>query len=548
VIIFLQEDRKITLLETDVLIVGGGMAGLCAAISSASNLSKTIVVTKTLVGGANTTSLAAGVISGVTKFGQVGDSLDRYVKDTLAGGVGINDKTLVRTMANDFPKYLDRLIEFGVEFDGGETPTPRFIPGHSIPRSYFMIGAGVKLQAILKKYVEALGVGFLERTTITSLVKWGDRVVGAVGYKADTGEVIGIKANSAVLATGGPGELYSRTLNPAGSSGYGSSLGLRVGAEVVDMEFVQFYPMMVNETGLPKIFLDYSPLLKNGAVVVNSQGDDLLKKRGITEPYKLTRDAFSIIIAQEMRGTSKEIPIYLDCTKVGTDGPADAWISNMVKGLEGRGVPVSKRKFGISPYAHFFMGGLKTNPDGATNVPGLFATGEAIGGVHGANRIGGNALAACLVFGFRTGLASSLYASTVDQATQEPFIEPSSWIREALNFNGPITSDLGAIRRGIQDIMWNKVGVLRRKGGLEEAIGKFNSYRGSVFKSKDPLEGLLLPLMLDTAEVICLGAMLREESRGSHYREDAPEPKADWEKRIVLKLCEGKCEVRYDSN
>jgi len=123
-----------------------------------------------------------------------------------------------------------------------------------------------------------------------------------------------------------------------------------------------------------------------------------------------------------------------------------------------------------------------------------------------------------------------------------------SWVREAINFDSPITSDLGAIRGKIQEIMLNRVGILRNKQGLEEAMAKFNSFRGAIFKSKDPLEGLLLPLMLDTAEVICLGAMLREESRGSHYREDAPVSKPEWNKRIVLKLCEGKCEVRYDSN
>jgi succinate dehydrogenase/fumarate reductase flavoprotein subunit len=524
------------------------MAGLCAAISSASNLSKTMIVTKTLIGGANTTSMALGVISAVTKYGIEGDSFDKHVMDTLKGGVGVNDKALVRAMVNDVPKYMDRLIEYGVEFDGGETPAPRFVPGHSFSRGYLMKGGGAKLQSILRKYVDVLGIELLERTTITNLVKSGDRVVGAVGYKADTGDVVGMKANSVVLATGGPGELYSRTLNPIGSTGYGGGLGLKAGAEVVDMEFVQFYPMMVSEVGLPKIFLDYPPLMKNGATVVNSQGDDVMKKRGIAEPFKLTRDAFSIIVSQEMRSSFGELPIFLDCTKVGTATLDDALASNIMKSLEGRGVPAKTRKFGISPYAHFFMGGLKTDPDGATNVPGLFATGEAMGGVHGANRIGGNALAACLVFGFRAGLASSLYASTVDRAAEEPFIEPSSWIREALNFEGPATSDLGAIRGNIQNIMLGRVGILRNMKGLEEAMAKFNSYRGTVYKSKDPLEGLLLPLMLDTAEVICLGAMLRDESRGSHYREDAPEPKTDWEKRIVLKLCEGKCEVRYDSN
>lgn len=522
------------------------MAGLCAAIASASNLSKTTIVTKTLVGGANTTSMAAGVISGVTGFGKEGDSVEKHYSDTLAGGIGVNDKVLVRTMVNDLPKYLDRLTEYGIELDGKETPEPRFIPGHSVPRSYFMKGAGVRLQAVLRKYAEALGVRHVERTTITSLVKWGERVVGAVGYRADTDEVMAFKADATVLATGGPGEMYTRTLNPAGSTGYGSSLGLRAGAEVVDMEFVQFYPMMVHEPGLPKIFLDYSPLLKHGAVVTDSDGKDIMEKRRVAEPYRLTRDAFSIIVSQEMSSPAGERPVFLDCTPIGTEASGDAWVVGVMNGLEAKGIPVKKRKFGISPYAHFFMGGLKADPDGVTNVAGLYAAGEAMGGIHGANRIGGNALAACLVFGFRSGLASSLYAGTVNQAPEEPFIEPSSWIRESVDYKGPMASDLASVREEVQALMWGKVGIVRGRKGLEEAMARFNSLRGRFFKSQDPLEGLLLPMMLDTAETTCLSALLRDESRGAHYREDAPETKASWERRTVLKLCEGKCEVRYE--
>jgi fumarate reductase (CoM/CoB) subunit A len=498
-----------------------------------------------MVGGANTTSLAAGVISAVTAFGKEEDTLEKHYTDTIAGGVGVNDKALVRTMVNDLPKYMNRLMEYGIEFDGGETPKPRFVPGHNTPRSYFIDGAGVRLQSILKKYTEVLGVRSLERTTITSLVRWGERVVGAVGYKADTGEVVAIKANATIIATGGPGELYPKTLNPTGSTGYGSSLGLRAGAEVVDMEFVQFYPMMVYETGLPRIFIDYSPLLKYGAIVRNSQGEDIMKKRGIMEPYRLTRDVFSVIVYQEMSAPTGDKPIYLDCTPV-PEASSDAWVSGAMKSLEAKGIPVSKRKIGISPYAHFFMGGLKADSNGATSLPALFATGEAMGGIHGANRIGGNALAACLVFGFRSGLAASLCAGTVTPAPEEPFIEPSSWIREALDYSGLMGSNLDLVKSEIQALVWEKVGIVRRREGLEEALARFNQLRGKVFKSSDPLEGFLLPMMLDTAEVTCLGALLRDESRGSHFREDATETKTSWEKRIVLKLCEGKCEVRYD--
>lgn len=523
------------------------MAGLCAAISSASNLSKTMIVTKTLVGGANTTSIAAGIISAVIGSGKNEDSATRHYEDTIVGGFGINDRALVRTMVNDLPKYLDRLRDYGVELEGGEEPEPRFVPGHSVPRSYYMMGGCVKLQSILKKYAEALGVRFAERTTVTSLVKSGERVVGAVGYSADGSNLVAIRANATILATGGPGELYARTLNPIGSTGYGSSLGLRAGAEVVDMEFVQFYPMMVFEANLPKVFIDYSPLLRYGAVVRNLEGEDILKKRGIKEPYKLTRDTLSIIIYEEMKGPSGERPVLLDCTELDHKTGKDSWVSSNVNGLEKIGIPIRRRKVGISPYAHFFMGGLKADTNGSTNLPGLYAAGESMGGIHGANRIGGNALSACLVFGFRAGLAASLYASTVNPAPTELFVEQSSKVKEALSYNGTLQPDLKGIKDEIRALMWEKVGIIRDGKGLEDAISRFNSLRALSPKSENPVEQLLLPMMLDSAEVTCLGTLLREESRGSHYRRDNPETKDDWEKRIVLKLCEGKCEVRYES-
>lgn len=531
--------------NTDVLVIGGGLAGLCAAISSASNLSRTLIVTKTLVGGANTTSVAAGVMSAVTDFKEPGDSVDLHYQDTIRGGCRINDRILTRTMVNDIPKYFNRLMEYGVEFEGGEEPKARFIPGHSKPRSYFLEGRG-RIQAVLKRYAEALGVKFMERTLITSVVKDGERAAGAIGYKSDSREVVAIRSNAIILATGGPGELYSRTLMPAGSTGYGTSLGLKAGAEVVDMEFVQFYPTMVYEPELPQIFIDYSPLLRYGATIVNVDGADIFKNRKVDEPFKLNRDAFSKMMAEEMTGDGGELPIYMDCTKIHKeDIRNEPHLTTAVENLASRGVPVTKRKFGVTPYAHFMMGGLRTDPSCATNTPGLYAAGEAAGGVQGANRIGGNAFATCIVFGFRSGMAASMHSSTVNVAAEELFIEPASWLTEALGFSGE--QDALKVKSSIQNIMWDKVGIIRTKEGLQSSLESLNSMRGITLRSAEPAERFLISMMMDTAEVTALAALLRDESRGSHYRTDSPAENKEWEKKIVLKLCEGKCEVKYAS-
>ncbi|MEM4644325.1 MAG: FAD-dependent oxidoreductase [Candidatus Methanomethylicaceae archaeon] len=527
--------------DTEVLVIGGGLAGLTAAISSASNLSETMIVSKTLVGGANTTSVAAGIISGITNFKDSEDSKDLHYKDTIVGGHGINDKILVRTMVNDVSKYLNRLMELGLELDGGDEPKRRLIPGHSKPRSYLIKGKCYRLQSLLRRVCEGLGVKFMERTLITSLVKHGERVVGAVGIRADNAEVVSIKAKSVVLATGGSGELYPYTLMPSGSSGYGASLGFRAGATLVDMEFVQFYPTMVAEDGLPGIFVDYASLLKFGADIVDNEGRSIFKKHGIAEPHKLTRDHFSIIMAKEMRGGNS---LFLDCTSIkDEDLTSNPLLSSAIGDLESKNVPVKSRKVKVAPYAHFFMGGLKADANGATDVQGLFAAGESMGGVHGANRIGGNALAACLVFGFRAGMAASLHSSTVDEVDLKVLNESASKIVESINSQG--SEDVARIRGIVQRSMWDYVGILRDRNGLEKALSTFNNLRDLKVSCKSPVDKLLIPMMLDNAEVVALSALIREESRGAHYRTDFPETKEDWMKRILLRLEESECKVSF---
>ncbi|MDI9644688.1 MAG: FAD-dependent oxidoreductase [Candidatus Verstraetearchaeota archaeon] len=527
-------------LETDVLVIGGGLAGLCAAISSASDLSKTAIVTKTIVGGGNTTAVAAGILSAVTPFGDPGDSTDLHFQDTLRGGRMINDRELSKVMVRDASKYFSRLMGLGIEFeeDGGEIKAYP-IPGHSKPRSYYMKGRASNLQRTLRSAAEGLGVRFVERTMVTGIVKEGKRAVGAVGARTDTGEPVAIKAKAIVVATGGSGEIYSKTLMPAGSSGYGCSLAFRAGAELVDMEFVQFYPMMVSEEGLPRLFIDYPQLLMHGGDVVDGEGNSIFKRHGITEPWKLTRDAFSILIAKETLGGGSERKLFLDCRGIkDSDLESNPALMSAVKDLEARRVPLRSSKVGISPYAHFMMGGIKTDANGATSVQGLYAAGEAAGGVHGANRIGGNAFAAAIAFGFRSGMAASMYASTVDQADPKTYGGPSSQPQA----RGGEVGAKEAISM-IRETMWNDVGIIRDAARLREALATFNRIREEGVMSTEPLEHSIVQMMLDMAEVTAMAASLREESRGAHYRSDFPHEDENWMKRIVFSLKGGNCEI-----
>lgn len=528
--------------DADVLIIGGGLAGLCAAISAASDMSKVIIVTKTLIGGATTTSMAAGIISAVTPYGE-GDDVEQHYNDTLKGGAYLNDKLLAKAMVRDVSKYFPRLTGLGIELEGEATPKACFIPGHSKPRSYYMKGKGIRLQTMLRNAASGLGATFIEKALITSLVKEGERVIGAVGIRTDSKEPFAIRAKATVLATGGPGELYPRTLMPIGSTGYGCSLAFRAGAELIDMEFVQFYPTMTYGAELPKIFIDYPALLKNGADVLDGDGVSIFKKAHIDEPWKLTRDSFSILIAKEMFGDGREKLVYLDCTKIPNQRISEEMPLKIAVGdLESKRVPVRTKPFGVSPYAHFIMGGVKANTNGETILPGLYVAGEALGGPHGANRIGGNAFAAAIAFGFRSGIAASLFSSTVETVSDEVFHSPLSQMADSIATEG--TTDVAKVKADIQATMWANAGILRSKDGLEKALLKFNSLRDVKAKSSNPVEKLLLPMMLDTAEAVALSAMVREESRGAHYRLDFPSPSEEWLKRIKLRVDQGSCDIQ----
>ncbi len=532
-------------LETDVLVIGGGLAGLCAAISSASDLSRTTIVTKTLVGGGNTTAVAAGILSAVTPFGDPGDSTELHLQDTLRGGCKINDRMLAKTMVRDVSKYFSRLIELGVEFEEEEGKVKAYpIPGHSKPRSYYIRGKATALQRILRKAAEDLGVKFMERTMVTRIVKDGDRAVGAIGTRTDTGEHVVMKAKAVVVATGGSGEIYSKTLMPAGSSGYGCSLAFRAGAELVDMEFVQFYPMMVSQEGLPKLFIEYSQLLRHGGDVLDEDGNSIFKKNGISEPWKMTRDAFSILIAKEMLSGSRQRKVFLDCRAIKeSDVEGNPALRSTVKDLESRRVPLRTETIEISPYAHFMMGGIKTDANGATSVQGLYAAGEAAGGAHGANRIGGNAFAAAIALGFRSGLAASMHASTVDLCESNAFKLDPEFPYQSQNSEGKVLAK-EAIKT-IRETMWRDVGIIRSANGLQDALGTFNRIRMEGIRAENSLELMLVQMMLDMAEATAMAASLREESRGSHYRADFPKEDEKWMKRIVLALKGGNCEVTY---
>jgi succinate dehydrogenase/fumarate reductase flavoprotein subunit len=379
---------------------------------------------------------------------------------------------------------------------------------------------------------------------IFALVKEGERVAGALGFNFRSGREIGFAARAVVLANGGGGALYPRNDNPVRATGDGYALAYEAGCDLRDMEFVQFIPEGLAEPGKPGFLL--APTFADAGLVLNSRGEDVLKKYNIMDrPVAVRcRDIFSQAIASEEREGNE---VYLDLRALTEETwPKD----NMARSqwdLLRRKLSCREKKLRISPTCHFFMGGVAVDLNGNTGVPGLFAVGEVVGGLHGANRMGGNALSEIFVFGHRTGR------------------EAGRWIKEnprGENPEGRVLRDLqsaapkleivskgippGELRKRFGKILWDKAGIIRDRAGLQAAIESFAQMRRESLSEartgtpKEILEKLELEKALLVGEMISRSALWREETRGAHCRQDFPHPdELKWKGNIFLKKSPG---------
>ncbi len=537
-------------IDTDILIIGSGGSGLRAAIAATEKGAKVLVVSKELLQDAHTGWAMGGL--NVAIKGPATPQM--HFEDTIKGGWYINNYKLAEIFANEMPDRIYDLESYGVKFDrlpdgsyftwaGGKQSVPLNLCAGDYTGREMMQG--------LLAEIERQHVSKLEYHYVTKLIKKGNRVIGACLIDRKIGAYLVVQAKATIVATGGGGNMYQINTNASSNTGEGYAWALDVGAELVDMEMIQFHPTGMAFPPERRGTLVTEKVRGNGGILKNRLGERFMQRY---QPERLElagRDEVTRAIYQEIeegRGTEHGA-VYLDTTHW-EEGKVEKLVPDVFAAHMEVGIDIRKQIMEVTPSMHHMMGGYVINEWGQTNVDGLYAVGEVTASVHGANRLGGNSLAEGQVFGRRAGLHAAEYVKScqllyVTQQTIDAEVNRVEAIcqRKA----GVRASD---ILDSIKTIMWNNVGIIRDEEKLliaQEEIKKLqDEAQNLVAEDASHVQSCLeVQDMLKTAEVIILSALKRKESRGAHYRSDYPQMDTEWEKNIrVHKNQEGQLIVR----
>lgn len=527
------------ILDCDVLIIGGGGAGLRAAIAARSNNVNVLMASKAKMGYSTNTYISKALIA-ASEWGVAEDNKDVHITDTIKGGRFLNDQKMVVKLAERVGPEIGFLQECGVNWGmEGEKPHVMKLPGHEHPRhvhSENWVGSDLVLP--LKRHAKSVGVHFREHLFITRLLASEGRITGAAGVTPD-GSFIAIKAKTVVLATGGYAQVFLNTNNAAGITGDGHALSYDLGIPLKDMEFVQFYPTAMGNRG-SRVLLYEKLLAQEGVVLKNGAGEDVIRKNGFDDPAGITRDQMAQLLLREIRNDSTGRQTLIMDTET---------LSEEIAGQMTQILPPSwwkgQKSYDIAPTTHFCMGGVVTDEWGETSLPGLFAVGEVTAGAHGANRLGGNALAEIFAMGSLVGEKAAELSTGIgtSPSIQEAAESEKLRLEEAFSDHGPSPSEL--IKK-LKTLMWHKVGIIRDKNELEDALKVIQGPwdRASVVSPGDLIRLSEFRNMRLVAEMVCKAAIKRTETRGSHFRSDYPEEDNEqWLKNIVFRKGDAGMEV-----
>lgn len=530
---------------TDVLIIGSGIAGIMAAIEANKRGIGVTIVTKSALESGSSAICMGGVQAACSSL----DNPDIHFKDTIVGGEYLNNKRLVRVMVDEVLNIIYELEEYGVEFvkENGNYKLFSF-GGCSYPRGIVSSSPyeGGFIKPLIKE-TKKRNIEVLENIMITKLLKNDNGVVGAMGIDLQKEDFIIFKAKSTILATGGAGQLYPLTTNPPEVTGDGYAMAYRVGVELIDMEFIQTRACIVYPPRMVGMPPPADGLVSVGGRFYNKLGERYMKKYYSDRAENVTRAEISIATYKEIkegRGTVHG-GVYNDLS-----GVPDKELKRFEKFLnicKIEGINPSWQPIEWAPGTHYFMGGIKINEECQTNLLNLFAAGEVTGGIHGANRLAGNSLADCLVFGTRAGRFAAERASKLNIPSINK-VEVDKEKEKILNMyrrkEGVNALD---IRERIRKIMWDYVYIIRNEGGLKEAITKLKELKSIVPKFYIPQESwekiryiIEVTNLLDVGLIVATSALKRAESRGAHYREDYPtRDDKNWLKNIIIQCKNG---------
>ena len=502
-------------MKTDFLIIGCGIAGLRAAMELSKH-GRVLIVTKDK-SFESSSSYAQGGIAVVIADD---DSTQYHLEDTLNAGAGLCRKKAVAVLVKDGQAQVQQLIDWGVRFDRDNGKYLMGLEGaHSRRRIlHFKDSTGSEIVRILrKKALENRKIKKLHKQFVIDLTIEGAVCTGATVLDEDSGRVYRISAKAVIITTGGAGQLYHRTSNPSGATGDGMAVAYRAGAVLSDMEFVQFHPTAFALPGAPS-FLITEALRGEGAVL-----RDLKRKRFMQKYHPLAelapRDELSRAIIRETnkRGSAY---VFLDATRMNPLLLRERFPATYNSCMQ-YNIDITKDMIPVSPAAHFMIGGIETDTNGATSIAGLYAAGEvACTGVHGANRLASNSLLEGLVFGARTGIAAAEYAGSAHSHKGDA----KGIIVNRKNKNSSLsTARINGTCEKLRMVMWNNAGIIRTGKSLEDARKTLEALSMEISGHGITRRELELVNMLNTGKLIVSSAIKRQESVGAHYREDFPE-------------------------
>ncbi len=504
----------------DYIIIGSGIAGLYASLL-AREQGSVLVLTKASIDECNTRFAQGGIAAPVGR----GDSPQLHFQDTIQAGAGLSDPEAARVLVEEAADRINDLIRFGVPFDTqeGEVALAREA-AHSVPRILHAGGdaTGEHIETTLSREARSNGVAIKEHCLVTRLLVERGRARGVKAVDLAPGREEEYQGRFIILATGGAGQLFRYTTNPGIATGDGIALAYEAGAEVMDMEFFQFHPTALRLPGAPPFLI--SEAVRGEGGILRNIHQEAFMKRYAPDGELAPRDVVARAILQEMKATGAD-HVYLD----GTHLPPRTIIArfpHIYRFCLEWGLDITRSPIPVAPAAHYIMGGVRTNTWGETNIAGLFAAGEcACTGLHGANRLASNSLLETIVFAMRI-------VQHTKEANPNPAPAPAKECHALPERDMPLNplEDVSHLR----DLLWEKAGIIRSGKGLEGAAQKLAAWQ----KGLEP--GLTRPQrekwnLVLVGRLLVEAALIREESRGAHYRSDFPHPSPIWQKHIIFR-------------
>lgn len=500
-------------LETDFIVIGSGVAGLRASIALAETGADVTVLTKDKASESNTEYAQGGVAVVMSDD----DDAELHEGDTLIAGAGLCDEKAVETLVTEGTKYIKELIDWGTEFDreGGKLVMGQEA-AHSRRRILHAHGdsTGAEfVRSLIARARQEKTINLLPFANTESLIVNDGRCVGVRFLDPILRTPREIFAKAVIMCTGGAGQLYQHTTNPPVATGDGMAMAYFAGAEMADMEFIQFHPTALSIENAPR-FLLTEAMRGEGGILRNTQGERFMER--YDERLELApRDIVSRSIVAEMRRTGSRT-VFLDMTALDEEFLKHRF-PKIYETCTAFGLNIAKDMLPVSPASHYCMGGIRTDLHGRSTLPGLYAAGEVTcTGVHGANRLASNSLLEGLVFGARAGEAAATDSPTSKVQS------PKSSDKGPGNLDvGPRTPISTAVKKRVKRVMWERVGILRDKESLQRAISEFEQIERSNLSTSSRN-------FVTLALLVARAAFWRKESRGGHFRSDYPEQHEEW--------------------